>query len=44
MKIKSRKIGKNFKPLIIAELGINHNGSLKKQNILLIELGKQEQK
>lgn len=35
MKIKSRKIGKNFKPLIIAELGINHNGSLKKAKYLV---------
>lgn len=35
MKIKSRKIGKNFKPLIIAELGINHNGSLKKAKYLI---------
>lgn len=35
MKIKSRKIGKNFKPLIIAELGINHNGSLNKAKYLV---------
>jgi N-acetylneuraminate synthase len=29
IKINNRKIGYNFKPLIIAEIGINHNGSLK---------------
>ena len=29
IKIGNRKIGPNFKPLIIFELGINHNGSLK---------------
>lgn len=29
MQIDSRKIGYNFKPLIIAEIGINHGGSLK---------------
>ncbi len=28
IKIKNRLIGENFEPLIIAELGINHNGSL----------------
>lgn len=27
--IQNRKIGKNFKPLIIAEIGINHGGNLK---------------
>ena len=30
MKIGKRKIGPNYKPLVIVELGINHNGSLKK--------------
>ena len=30
MKIGQRKIGPEYKPLIIVELGINHNGSLKK--------------
>ncbi len=30
MKIGNRKVGPNHKPLIIVELGINHNGSLKK--------------
>ena len=30
-KIGKRFVGKNHPPLIIAELGINHNGSLKKQ-------------
>ncbi len=30
MKIENRKIGPNHKPLVIVELGINHNGSLKK--------------
>ena len=29
IKIGTRKIGPNFKPLVIFELGINHNGSLK---------------
>ncbi len=29
-KIKNREIGDNFFPLIIAEIGINHNGSLDK--------------
>ena len=29
MQIGSRKIDKNSDPLIIAEIGINHNGSLK---------------
>jgi len=28
IKIGSRKIGPGFKPLVIFELGINHNGSL----------------
>ena len=28
IKIGKRKIGYNFKPLIICELGINHGGSL----------------
>ena len=28
IKIGRRKIGYNFKPLIICELGINHGGSL----------------
>ena len=29
MKISNRKIGVNYPPLIIAEIGINHNGDLK---------------
>jgi N-acetylneuraminate synthase len=29
IKIENRKIGKDFPPLVIAEIGINHNGSLK---------------
>ena len=29
IKIENRKIGYNFKPIVIAEIGINHNGSLK---------------
>ena len=29
MKIGKREIGPNCKPLVIAEIGINHNGSLK---------------
>ena len=29
IKIGSRRIGPNFRPLVIFELGINHNGSLK---------------
>ena len=28
-RLKNRKIGYNYKPLIIAEIGINHGGSLK---------------
>ena len=28
LKIGNRKIGDNFKPFIICELGINHHGSL----------------
>ena len=28
-KIKNLKIGYNFNPIIIAEIGINHGGSLK---------------
>ena len=28
MKINNRKIGSNYDPLIIAEIGINHNGNL----------------
>ena len=28
MKISNRKIGKNYNPLVIAEIGINHNGSI----------------
>jgi len=30
MKIKGRKIGKNFPPYIVAELSANHNGSIEK--------------
>ena len=29
IKIENRKIGYKFKPIVIAEIGINHNGSLK---------------
>ena len=29
IKIKNRLIGDNYKPLIIIELGINHNGNFK---------------
>jgi N-acetylneuraminate synthase len=35
MKIGKRKIGPNHKPLIIVELGINHNGNLKKAKKLV---------
>ena len=35
MKIANRKIGPNYKPLVIVELGINHNGSLKKAKQLV---------
>ena len=28
IEISGRKIGYNFKPLVIAEIGINHGGSL----------------
>ena len=34
-KIGKRFVGKNHPPLIIAELGINHNGSLKKAKKLV---------
>ena len=34
-KISGRLIGQNYKPLIIAELGINHNGSLKQAKKLV---------
>ena len=34
-KIGKRLIGNNYPPLIIAELGINHNGSLKKAKNLV---------
>ena len=34
-KIGNRSVGKNNYPLIIAELGINHNGSLKKAKNLV---------
>ena len=30
LKIKNREVGDNFPPLIIAEIGINHNGSIDK--------------
>lgn len=33
--IKGRKIGQNERPLIIVEIGINHNGSLKKAKYLV---------
>ena len=36
-KINNRKIGEDFPPLIIVELGINHNGSLDKA-ISLVDL------
>ena len=36
-KIMNRKIGLKFKPLIIVELGINHNGVLKKAKKLVDE-------
>ena len=29
IKIGKRKVGPNYKPLVIFELGINHNGSIK---------------
>ena len=35
LKIGKRKVGENFKPLIIVELGINHNGNLKKAKLLV---------
>jgi len=28
VEINGRKIGEDFKPLVIPEIGINHNGSL----------------
>ena len=36
IKIGKRYIGLNYKPLIIAELGINHGGSLTQAKNLLI--------
>ena len=33
--IKRRKVGQNERPLIIVEIGINHNGSLKKAKYLV---------
>ena len=36
IKIGKRYIGLNYKPLIIAELGINHGGSKLRQKNLLI--------
>ena len=36
LKIGNKKIGKNYKPFIICELGINHGGSLKVQKRWLI--------
>ena len=30
VKIGKKKVGKDFKPLVIAEIGINHGGSLEK--------------
>ena len=30
LEIGNRKIGKLFKPLVIAEIGINHQGSMKR--------------
>ena len=30
IKISNKYVGENFKPFIIAEAGINHNGSVKK--------------
>ena len=35
MKIGRRKVGPDYKPLIIVELGINHAGSLKKAKNLV---------
>tara|TARA_B100000427_G_scaffold327233_1_gene337523 strand:+ start:6115 stop:7158 length:1044 start_codon:yes stop_codon:yes gene_type:complete len=34
-KIFKRRVGENFKPLIIAEIGINHNGSIKQAKKLI---------
>jgi sialic acid synthase SpsE len=39
-KIRNRQIGSNFPPLIIAELGINHNGSLKLAKEMVLSAAK----
>ena len=31
-KISNRRIGPDFEPLVIAEIGINHDGSIEKSN------------
>ena len=40
IKIGTRKIGPNFRPLVIFELGINHNGSVKswQKKLLIVPL------
>ena len=44
MKIANRLIDKDSEPLIIAEIGINHNGSLEEAKKLLNLLFSQAQK
>lgn len=40
IEINGRKIGDNFKPVVIAEIGINHNGSLQEAFKLVNEASK----
>ena len=40
IKIDKRFIGEDFPPLIIPEIGINHNGSLKKAFLMIDEAKK----
>ena len=40
IRVGSRKIGQNYPPLIIVELGINHNGNLKLAKKLILSAKK----
>jgi N-acetylneuraminate synthase len=40
MKIADREIGKNFEPLIVAEIGINHGGSLSLAKEMVVAIAK----
>lgn len=37
IKVANRKIGENYPPLVIAEIGINHEGSLEKANKMVLD-------